>query len=109
MSKSLHLDSADLLAVGSLTTRAVTGVTGIVEDVHSQVVFPPAGPWQPRTGAIPTLVYNSIRAVTGLVDSSLAVASVDGYSKKRRVSAGREAVMAVLNGVLGDYLVETKN
>jgi pimeloyl-ACP methyl ester carboxylesterase len=110
MSKSLDLDAADMLALGRLTTRAVTGVTGIVEDVHSQVAFPSVGPWQPRSGGIPALVYSSIRAVTGLVDTSLAVASAEGYaSKKRRVSAGREALMAVLNGVLGDYLVESNN
>ena len=114
MTKSLHLDSADLVALGRLTTRAVSGVTDIVEDVHAQVAFPSAGLRQRSTGTfqtgIPALVYSSIRVVTGIVDSGLAVVSKQvPASKQRRLSLRREALVAALNGVLGDYLVQTNN
>ncbi|WP_041856009.1 lipase family alpha/beta hydrolase [Candidatus Korobacter versatilis] len=114
MPEPLSLDTADLLALGRLATRGVSGVTDVVEDVHSHVAFPCAQLRPPAsTGfptGIPSLVYNSIRAVTGLVDSSLAVAAEHASPSPRgRVSSGREALVATLNGVFGDYLEQTRN
>jgi len=68
---------------------------------------PPMG----RTSGITGLVYRSIRAVTGLVGGGID--AILGRLVLRfgasPPSAPREALVAALNGVLGDYLADTGN
>ena len=63
------------------------------------------------TGGITGLVYDSVRSLTrltgGLVDKVLAVA--EPLLARKVSSPQREAMLAVLNGVLGDQLLETAN
>ena len=68
---------------------------------------PPAG----RTRGITGLVYRSVRGVTGLVGGGIdailgRLVPLFGASPP---SPTREALVAALNGVLGDYLEETAN
>jgi pimeloyl-ACP methyl ester carboxylesterase len=68
-----------------------------------------------RTKGITGFVYRSVRGVTRLVGVSLDVALtklnplLSTEINKRIPLAQREAVLAALNGVLGDYLVATNN
>ena len=72
-----------------------------------------------RTGGITGLVYKTIRGVTrvvgGSIDALLAVLapalapSADTNAADAPPNAEREALIAALNGVLGDYLAATAN
>lgn len=107
--------TSDLQGVGRLLVDAVTGVTDIVEEMHRNIAGlspivgrAPAG----RTRGITGLVYRNVRRVTGVVGSRLdmALARLAPLITGVGVSpARREAVLAALNGVLGDYLVASNN
>lgn len=100
---------------------SVKGVTGVVEAMHSRIarVPPPLGRVHdtPTTG-IARLVYRSIQGTTGLVGKALdtALAGLEAVLPPElhglpqgRVSAARDAVVAALNGVVGDHLERTGN
>lgn len=98
----------NLRGIGQLAIASVVGVTDIVEDMHRSVVRR-----LPATLGISRLVYRSIRGVTRAVgvglDAVLAqVAPLAGRAAARS-SPRHEAVLAALNGVVGDYLAATNN
>jgi hypothetical protein len=104
MKASVHL--SDLRGLARMATDATLGVTDLVEAVHQDVAHKIARPLgMPRRG-IAGLVYGGVRGVTRLVgggvDALLAplAARPGGRSSSRR----REALLAALNGVLGDHL-----
>ncbi len=68
---------------------------------------PPAG----RTRGITGFVYRSVRGVTGLVGGGIdaVLGRLVPLFRASPASPTREALVAVLNGVLGDYLAETAN
>jgi pimeloyl-ACP methyl ester carboxylesterase len=110
MTKAPHLSPADMVGFGRLATDATLGVTEVVEAVHRQTAFP-SGDLDPgSTTGIATLVYNSIRGVTKLVEGGLTVLTpLLPPTKQRRSLPEREALVAALNGVFGDYLARTDN
>lgn len=89
--------AVDLRAAAGLVVEATKGVTTVVQDVHTAI------------GAVPfftDLVYRAIRGVTGVVGLGIdgvvsALAPVLGESAP---GEEREAVLAALNGVVGDRL-----
>jgi hypothetical protein len=91
--------ATDLRGVARLAVEATTGVAGIVEDMQ--------GP----TLGIAGLVHRSIRGVTRLVGGSVdaLVAPFVPLLGETRSRPQREAVLAVLNGVIGDHLEATRN
>jgi len=110
----IDLQPSDLLGFSRLANDLVEQVTDVVEELHGKVArtsvdaCPPSA--QAFTAGVPALVYNGIRSVTALVGSSLInseplLASADG----KPVSPKREAIVAAVNGVFGDYLAQTKN
>ena len=109
---------SDLRGAVRLTADATAGLTDLVEAMHERIARLPGSqtPAQAgRTGGITGLVYKSIRGVTRLVGGSLeallgllAPALAAGPDAGPS-SAQREAVVAALNGVLGDHLVRSGN
>ena len=104
-----------------LVIDGVAGVTGMVEAMHGRIArrAPPLGfvADAPTTG-ITGLVYRSVRATTGLVGRSLdaALAGVQSMLQaslrtvpQEQAGPLRDAVVAALNGVLGDHLERTGN
>jgi hypothetical protein len=93
---------------------ATLGITDLVEALHSTILRVPAifgdSPDRP-TGGITGLVYTSIRTITALVGGSidLALAPLLPLLRDRRSSPERDAAIAALNGVLGDYLHASAN
>lgn len=97
-----------------LTTTATLGLADLVEAVHARVLSGPtrAGPDGPgRTRGLTGLVYRSIRGVTRLVGaraddllSWLEPALTPGEGLPQG-----DALLAALNGVLGDHLERTHN
>jgi pimeloyl-ACP methyl ester carboxylesterase len=108
-----HVQISDLVGVNRLATDVTAQLTDLAEALHNNISSSPGivgTPMQVQSSAIGGLVYESIRAVTGLVrgtaDSSLArLAPIPGESSSQE----REAVLAALNGMMGDYLAATGN
>ncbi len=114
MSKTHHLRLSDARGLHRLANDATVGVTDLVEAVHRAVLRIPGIPGTPsaaRTRGITGFVYRSVRGVTRLVgggvDTLLGV--VAPLVSERPSSPQREAVLAALNGVFGDYLDESAN
>ena len=113
-----HLRPSDLQAAVRLATQATTGVIGIAEGVHQSVrrkLGLSAGTEPDRTGGFTGQIYRGIRGVTELVghglDGALAtlLPLLDDPSTHPEPSPGREAVLAALNGVMGDRLLAQDN
>lgn len=104
----------DLRGVNRLAIDAITGVTDLVEAMYANISRFPGVLGQsvpnPARG-IAGLVYRSVRGVTRFVGDGLDLAFgklaplLDGVGPPPQ----REAVVAALNGVLGDHLDATGN
>ncbi len=108
MKTSVHL--SDLRGLARMATDATVGVTDLVEAVHQDIARPLG---MPRRG-IAGLVYGSVRGMTrrvgGGVDALLApLTSRPGGRSSSPRSISREALLAALNGVLGDQLEASGN
>ena len=105
---------SDLRGASRLAIDATRGIADLVEAMHHNIVRTPALLDQPpagRTRGITGLVYRSVRGVTRLVGGGIdavlgSLAPLLGHVEP---SPAREAIVAALNGVLGDYLAETGN
>jgi PGAP1-like protein len=116
-----HLRSTDLRGLAKLATQATVNVTKIAEGVTQSVwstLGAPSGKDKDQTRGITGLVYKSIQSVAQLVgkgtESLLTslqpiLKLLDNIDKEPQESAPREAVLAALNGVMGDRLVESDN
>jgi hypothetical protein len=101
-----------------LAVEATVGVSSIAEGLHQAVwsaLGAPGGGGTGRTRGVTGLVYSSVRGITRLVGG--CVTGVMGELESRvgppsdgdKDSLRREAVLAALNGVMGDHLVATDN
>ena len=97
-----------------MAVDATLGITALVEALHARVARTPvrlAGPAGSAVEGVTGHVYRAIRGVTRTVGASLdavlarLVPLVDDVAD----TPSREALVAALNGVLGDYLAESTN
>jgi pimeloyl-ACP methyl ester carboxylesterase len=103
----------DLRGAARLVIEATTGVTTVVEEMHRAVAGGPAvlgRPLEAPARLFTRPVYDGIRWVTGLVGQgvdrilALLVPLGDGHP-----GPAWEAVLAAVNGVVGDHLAESGN
>lgn len=116
---AVHWRASDLRAAVLLATQGTQGVVTVVEGVHQSVwrtLGAPAGPLPGQTRGVTGLVYRSIQGVTSRIGLGLAGALAHLESKLAHGtgadpadSADRLALLAVLNGVMGDRLAATTN
>jgi pimeloyl-ACP methyl ester carboxylesterase len=100
----------DLRGLASLSRDATLGITALVEALHQQIANPLAEREDQRTGGITGFVYDSVRSVTNLVGDGVdAVFSLLSRPSVGPSSVERDAVLAALNGVLGDHLAAGTN
>ena len=94
----------DLRGASKIAVEATTRVTDIVQEMHGNI-----GGFPARILSAP--VYATIRGIAKLVGVSLDVAldKLGPLLGESVPSSEREAVIAALNGVVGDWLHETKN
>jgi pimeloyl-ACP methyl ester carboxylesterase len=114
MVRKTRARTADLRGVNRLTIAGIAGVVDLVEAMHQQIASVPglrATPRRDRTSGITRLVYRSIHGVIGLVGHGLdtLLAQFEPLLGERSTWPGREALLAALNGVLGDYLAASNN
>jgi len=112
--KNLRVRAADLRGLNRLTIDGIAGVVDLVEAMHHNIASVPgilAQPQHDRTTGITGLVYRSIRGVVGLVGHGLdgLLARLEPLLGERSTWPEREALLAALNGVLGDYLTASNN
>ena len=103
---------SDLHGAARLGVDATSGLADVVEAMHAAIARPDLGlrgAAAARTDGITGLVYRSIRGVTRLTGAGLDAVLSRQEVEYERTSAGREAVIAALNGVLGDHLAATAN
>ncbi len=115
------MNHKDLRGAARLATDGVAGLTDLVEAMHERIARVPGvagaldGPTQGRTTGITGLVYRSIRGVTrvagGTVDALLGLIAptLSPEEPAALPSPQREALVAALNGVLGDHLAASGN
>ena len=108
------IHAADLRGYSRLAVDATIGLADLVETMHHNILRTPAvlgkSTQQPASG-ITGLVYKSIRGVTRVVGSGIdaVLARLVPLFGGGASSAEREAVLAALNGVLGDHLQHSAN
>ena len=114
MPKKVRKHADDLRAASRLAVDATTRVVDVVEEMHTTIASGPAILGRPLSGPVRLLngvVYGSIRGVTRLVGASIEKALEPLVPLLGESAPGpeREAITAALNGVLGDYLQETRS
>jgi hypothetical protein len=113
MRKRVHLDGADVAGISRLAIEGTAGITDIVEEVHSAVLetILPGAPIHSALVESTAGIYTAVRMITGAVDGGLDAALSPYVSRIAgiRSTPEREAVLAALNGVVGDHLAATKN
>lgn len=113
-----HLRASDLRAAALLVTQATHAITGITEGVHQSVwrtLGASHGATPAHTTGLTALVYQGIHAATSLVGRSVQAALTRLEPLLQRLesesdeSPERLAVIAALNGVMGDRLAANGN
>lgn len=104
----------DLRGASRLAITATKAITDLVHKVHVTIAGGPAvlgQPLEPVARLATAPVYGSIRAMTDLVGTSIdgALAQLASIVQESAPRPEYEAVLAALNGVLGDYLRDTEN
>jgi hypothetical protein len=113
-----HLRASDLRGVAQLATQAAVGVTRIVEGVHQSVwstLGVSGGKAPGQTGGLTGLVYRSLHAVTLLLGAGAETLLarlqplLESAADNPGATPQREAILAALNGVMGDRLAASAN
>ncbi|MCK5687865.1 alpha/beta hydrolase, partial [Myxococcota bacterium] len=111
-------NKSDIRGAGHLAIDAIRGISDLSEDLH-QTIGTLAGllgsPHHNRTTGLTGLVYHSIRKVSGWAGSGMDIlldhldSSSEEAGEESASSPKREAILAALNGVLGDHLAASDN
>lgn len=113
-----HVRPSDVRGAAQLAVKATSSITGVVEGVHQSVLSTlglGAGGTPGKTSGLTGLVYKSIQGVTGLVGVGLdkalekLVPVLDAQIDSPAASVERDITLSVLNGVMGDRLVDDGN
>jgi hypothetical protein len=103
----------DLRGAARLATDATAGLVDLVEAMHERIARIPGlgGALDGRTTGITGLVYKTVRGVTRVVGGSVdaLLGLITPALREGESGPAREAVVAALNGVLGDHLEATHN
>jgi hypothetical protein len=106
---------ADLRGASRLAVDATLGITDLVESMHHTIQLRP-GPvgrahGAGRTRGVTGFVYRCVRGTTRVVGTGLdaALKPIATLLPEGGTSPERDAAVAILNGVYGDYLARTAN
>ncbi|GIC75827.1 triacylglycerol lipase [Moritella sp. F3] len=112
--KLSHTDRAnDIRGVNQLAVDAVTGLTDIVEALHYTILSLGLNDktTPTKTRGVTGFVYRNIRSITAFVGDKvdLSLSQFGSALGQHESSLKREVAISMLNGVLGDYLLERQN
>lgn len=98
----------DLRGAARLAVDAVAGLTVLVELLHAHVARPRGTPPSAsgRTRGLTAVVYAAVRGITKVAGRTIdaALARVEPFLAHRSTGPGHDAVLAALNGLIGDWL-----
>ena len=105
---------SDILGVGRLAVDGTVGVTALVEAMHhtiTQIPLPWGEPLKGKATGLTGFVYQSIRDIAQVVGIGMdgLLQSLGPWLELQSTSEHHEALVAVLNGVVGDHLEATQN
>ncbi len=105
---------SDLQGLTRLLTEVTVGITNLVEAMHQRIVHPPFLPSTPIQHAITgiaDITYRQVRWGAQFVGRGLdhVLGQWGAVSDDVSTTDEREAIRAVLNGVIGDYLEKKDN
>ena len=116
MTRQTHIRPADVRGIGRLAIDATLGLTRLVETMHHNISRTPGivgKHTQEPTRGITGLVYRTIQGTTRLVGGGIdaLLGQLTPLLDRQPASSSnqREAVLAALNGVLGDHLAASEN
>ena len=114
MSEKFPVDTSDLQGLTRMITDATVGITDLVEDMQKRIVhspYLPSTPIQQLITGISGITYKSIRLGTKLIGGGLDKVFGHLYPMLGQGASSneKEAVLAVLNGIVGDYLENSQN
>ena len=112
-----HLRTSDVRGITQLATQATTGVARIAEGLHQSVwsTMVPGGKTPGQARGITGLVYRSVRGIAQVLGqgADLLLTRLQPLLELAEVAPPetpqREAVLAALNGVMGDRLANSNN
>lgn len=112
--KNVRSHIEDLRGAGRLAVEATKGITALVEEMHRAIAAGPTILGRPLEGparAVTGLIYGSIREVTNVVGAGVdwALQQLAPMLEGNIPGPERAALLAIVNGVLGDYLEATNN
>ena len=114
MTKATRISSSQLRGFSMLAFHAGAGLVGLVESMHHNIARAPSAlgpPLREPMGGVSGLVYRCVRGAIGLTGAGIdsVLARLSPLIGDAGPSPGQAAVIAALNGVVGDYLVATGN
>jgi PGAP1-like protein len=108
-----RLRPTDVLGFGRLAVDATSGVVEVVEAMHRTIAanILPGTPAQEVVAGTTAAVYAAIRAITGVVGGGVdtGLSAQTPTPNEIRSTRKREAMLAALNGIVGDHLAATQN
>ncbi|MCV2370185.1 esterase/lipase family protein [Roseateles oligotrophus] len=113
-----HLLASDLRGIAQLGSQATAGIARIVEGVHQSIwdrLGVPGGHAPGQTRGITGLAYRSVHGVNRLVGDGLQALLkrleplLAADAQTQQASPQRAALLAALNGVMGDHLLASNN
>ena len=113
-SSKKHIQPSDIRGASKLVIDATIGLTDLVETMHHNISRVPGifgTPSMDPTSGLTGFVYRSIRNTTRAVGGGLdmVLGQLVSAVKEETPSSAREAVVAAVNGVMGDHLGVTGN
>lgn len=104
----------DLRGTSRLAVDATQGITALIEEMHGTIGSGPAvlgRPLERPVAALTRVVYGGVSEAAGLVGAGVdrALERLAPLVGGAAPTAEHEAVLAAVNGVLGDYLEATDN
>jgi pimeloyl-ACP methyl ester carboxylesterase len=114
MAKLNRTHAADLHGVARLAFEATAGLVDVVERMHHTIQRRPWPLGKPRAGStrgITGFVYRTVRGSVRLIGRGIdaSLAPVVELMPEGAAGPRRDALLAALNGVYGDYLARTGN
>lgn len=112
--KPPNRNADELREATRLVVEATTGVADVVEEMHVRIASGPSVLGRPLSipaRLIVPLAYRNVRGITRLVGKAIegALTLLGPVLGDRKPSLERDAVVAALNGVLGDWLAQTNS
>lgn len=114
MTQKIHVHTSDVRGFSRLAVDAALGLTSLIEVMHHNIARAPqvlGTPTHAPTTGITGLVYRGIGEVVHTIGAGIdaILAQFIPPLSERLSSPEREAMLAALNGILGDYLTATDN